>query len=871
MSVCVRLLQNQALVVVENHFVEPVLTAEDADGAEDHRVLKRKLNDKQRGPVAAPDSRRASGRSSGSAPARQPAPAKDQLDLLASTVAGAGAVPSDAAPSDAQPTLVRPIAKVAPFNLVPLPPPPHPAAGTPPRAKRKRDAADAGAPPPSKVAAVAAAAAPGAAGAAAEERRPTRATAGGSAPEPQPQPSAKALPAALKGKVAKPRAATKQRPPSDGQPVPLPALPRRGAQRLPAAHGGDARGRGRGGAGGAPGGKASRSNSRSRLPAPAQAAAAAAAEPAGEPDAVPLQAPVVPRKQRSPRRSRHADTPAAPPLPAPPLLALPAAAPPAAVRPRAAAPRAVPPAPAPLDAAPPAPAPPPAAPPAAALPAPGRSRAVRPRAAQPPAPPAPEPPAPAPLAAAPPPEPSAALQLFAPTAAAHHAAASSAPLAFVMPASSQPAAVAVSPKQLAVPSQFTAAPGANLQAEPPRNLALSGRRTMSSQYAGVATVQQHIPGISPGPETTAPPAADAPRPEAGQRRGGAANKAAPLLAAAQQPAGAAAAPLSAGAAPVATGAGGVGALGSAAGAASGLAAGSGRSSGSGATGHSRHNALAVALYEKGGSASLAEILPRFRELAGSKYGELSGQQVVDRLFGIGREVADIARLFKFNRATASCALTSHGETHAKGILAGDPAALRTLRPSAGAKRSSAVGMELAVKRLRPLAAKTAAPVPEPGRGVATSLLLGAMEGARAEAAANAKQYSRPLSLGAGVAACHQCGMLTLTSGRSCCFASPGSPACGAAYCEECLDTCYPSLTLEALARKCPKCSDTCICKVRLRCRGVCSPSVTDADTPSDRCAATTSAGSSLLPCPRRIQLRPRSMRATCCAWSRARC
>ena len=830
-------------------------------------MLKRKLNDKQRGPVAAPDSRRASGRSSGSAPARQPAPAKDQLDLLASTVAGAGAVPSDAAPSDAQPTLVRPIAKVAPFNLVPLPPPPHPAAVTPPRAKRKRDAADAGAPPPSKVAAVAAAASPGAAGAAAEERRPTRATAGGSAPEPQPQPSAKALPAALKGKVAKPRAATKQRPPSDGQPVPLPALPRRGAQRLPAAHGGDARGRGRGGAGGAPGGKASRSSSRSRLPAPAaQAAAAAAAELAAEPDAVPLQAPVVPRKQRSPRRSRHAATPAAPPLPAPPPLALPAAVPPAAVRSRAAAPRAVPPAPAPLDAAPPA------APSAAAPPAPVRSRAVRPRAAQPPAPPAPEPPAPAPLAAAPPPEPSAALQPFAPTAAAQPAAASSAPLAFVMPASSQPAAVAVSPKQLAVPSQFTAAPGANLQAEPPRNLALSGRRTMSSQYAGVATVQQHIPGISTGPETTAPPAADAPRPEAGQRRGGAASKAAPLLSAAQQPAGAAAAPLSAGAAPVTTGAGGAGALGGAAGAASGLAAGSGRSSGSAGTGHLRHNALALALHEKGGSASLEEILPRFRELTGSnsKYIDMSDHQVVDKLFGIGKEVAKIAHMFKFSRETASCALSSLGETHVKSILAGDPAALRHLRP-AGAKRPSAASMELAVKRLRPLAAKTAAPVPEPGRGVATSLLLGAMEGARAEAAANAKQYSRPLSLGAGVAACHQCGMLTLTSGRSCCFASPGSPACGAVYCEECLDTCYPSLTLEALARKCPKCSDTCICKVRLRCRGVCSPSVTDADTPSDRCAATTSAGSSLLPCPRRIQLRPRSMRATCCAWSRARC
>ena len=285
----------------------------------------------------------------------------------------------------------------------------------------------------------------------------------------------------------------------------------------------------------------------------------------------------------------------------------------------------------------------------------------------------------------------------------------------------------------------------------------------------------------------------------------------------------------------------------------------------------RYNALALALHEKGGSASLAEILPRFRELAGSKYGEMSDKEVVDKLFGIGKECAEIAHKFKFNRATASCALTSPGETHAKSVLAGDPAALRHLRPSAGPKRSSAVGMEPVVKRLRPLAAKTAAPVPEPGRGVATSLLLGAMEAARAEAAANAKQYSRPLTLGAGVAACHQCGMLTLTSGRSCCFASPGSPACGAAYCEECLDTCYPSLTLEALARKCPKCSDTCICKVRLRCRGVCSPSVTDADTPSDRCAATTSAGSSLLPCPRRIQLRPRSMRATCCAWSRARC
>ena len=250
---------------------------------------------------------------------------------------------------------------------------------------------------------------------------------------------------------------------------------------------------------------------------------------------------------------------------------------------------------------------------------------------------------------------------------------------------------------------------------------------------------------------------------------------------------------------------GAGASGGAAFTASGFAAGSDPSSGYSLQlgTYLRHTALAVALHETGGSASLAAILPRFRELAQPKYDSMGDSEIVQRLVGMYKEIGEIARMFVFDRVAKRCTLTDVGAAHAKAVLAGDPAALRSLRVSTGGKAAAAA--------------------PESLRGAAVSLHA-AVDAAKAEAAAKAKQYSRPASLGAGVAACHQCGLLTLTSGRSCCF---GSPPCGASYCDECVDTCYPSLTLEALAQKCPKCSDTCICKVRPR-RGALRPHAADA-------------------------------------------
>jgi hypothetical protein len=234
--------------------------------------------------------------------------------------------------------------------------------------------------------------------------------------------------------------------------------------------------------------------------------------------------------------------------------------------------------------------------------------------------------------------------------------------------------------------------------------------------------------------------------------------------------------------------------------------------------HVRHNALALVLHEKGGSASLAAIMSRFRELAGPRYSADNDKEIIRKLLTMRRECVDIRRLFMFDQEKQSCTLTSHGTALVARLLAGEPAAVRRFGTPAVGKRSSAAGIGPEVKRSRPPVAAA-----EPGRGATASLLHGAMETAKAEAAAHAKQYNRPPSLGAGVAACHQCGLLTRMSGRCCCFVSDGSPPCGATYCEECMDTCYPSLTLEALVQKCPKCSDTCICKVRPRCGDVENP------------------------------------------------
>lgn len=207
------------------------------------------------------------------------------------------------------------------------------------------------------------------------------------------------------------------------------------------------------------------------------------------------------------------------------------------------------------------------------------------------------------------------------------------------------------------------------------------------------------------------------------------------------------------------------------------------------------------------------ILPRIREL-NKGYSELDDKTLEDKLRKLPREASAYNRMFSFD--ATNCTLSPFGRQVAEDVVAGRPTAV--VERVSGARPSLPREPREPREPRDPAAPREPAAPAAPAPPKASKVMLDAMDAAKLEAAAQAKPYTRPTEPGDGVAACHQCAMLTLKSGRTC--------RCGLTFCEECMDSCYPSIKPETLVDLCPKCIDVCICTVRLR-RGLARSAAAD--------------------------------------------